>query len=101
MPNVEEIRGRARERNIRWTAHALRRMDERDIQIADCMRCLLEGEIIEEYPTDYPYPSCLMMEPGKPLHLVCSMGEGCLFVITAYVPDTDEWFPDWKRRIKP
>jgi len=70
----------------------------RNILIEDCLRCLLNGEIIEDYPTDYPYPSCLMMESKKPLHVVCAIGNGTLIIITVYVPNADKWHDGWKRR---
>ena len=33
---------------------------ERDISRADVKKCVLEGEIIEDYPDDFPHPSCLI-----------------------------------------
>ena len=47
------------------------------------------GEIIEEYPDDGPYPSCLIFgrtQEGRPLHVVCApvMDEGRLIIITVY-----------------
>lgn len=35
-------------------------MQERDISRADVKKCVLEGEIIEDYPEDFPHPSCLI-----------------------------------------
>lgn len=35
-------------------------MQERDISRADVKKCALEGEIIEDYPDDFPHPSCLI-----------------------------------------
>ena len=35
-------------------------MQERDISRADVKKCVLEGEIIEDYPDDFPHPSCLI-----------------------------------------
>ena len=40
--------------NIKWSKHCLERMQERDISIADAKSCLQTGEIIEEYPDDFP-----------------------------------------------
>lgn len=45
---------------ILWTKHCLERMHERDISRADVKNCILTGEIIENYPDDYPNPSCLI-----------------------------------------
>ena len=35
-------------------------MQERDISRADVKKCVFEGEIIEDYPDDFPHPSCLI-----------------------------------------
>ena len=35
-------------------------MHERGIRRADVIRCLESGEIIEDYPDDFPHPSCLV-----------------------------------------
>lgn len=35
-------------------------MQERDISRADVKKCVLEGEIIEDYSDDFPHPSCLI-----------------------------------------
>ncbi|MCI6126973.1 MAG: DUF4258 domain-containing protein [Enterocloster clostridioformis] len=35
-------------------------MQERDISRIDVKNCLLKGEIIEQYPDDFPHPSCLV-----------------------------------------
>ena len=40
--------------------HRLERMQERDISRADVKNGIATGEIIEEYPEDYPNPSCLI-----------------------------------------
>lgn len=45
--------------NIKWAKHCLERMQERDISIADVKSCLQTGEVIEDYPDDYPHPSVL------------------------------------------
>ena len=41
--------------------HAAKRLEQRGISIKDVMNCIMHGEIIEQYPTDYPYPSCLIL----------------------------------------
>ena len=64
-------------------------------------QAILNVSIIEDYPDDYPYPSCLILgyaEDGRPLHLVCGAGEGTLFIITAYRPSPEKWGADWKIR---
>ena len=90
--------------SIRWTEHILKRLMQRGIFQASVVQAIRSGEIIEQYPDDYPYPSCLLLgttEAGEALHIVCGIGEGKVWLITAYHPDPDEWESDLKtRRVK-
>ena len=90
--------------SIRWTGHILKRLMQRGIFQASVVQAIRSGEIIEQYPDDYPYPSCLLLgttEAGEALHRVCGIGEGKVWLITAYHPDPDEWESDLKtRRVK-
>ena len=58
--------------NLRFTAHALERMFERGVSPKDCETVLEEGETIEQYPEDQPFPSELRLGfvGGRPIHLV-------------------------------
>ena len=59
----------------------------------DVIQVLTNGEIIEQYPTDYPFPSCLVLgytKTGKALHVVCGSNGVELWLITAYIPDPIE-----------
>ena len=61
------------ESKILWTQHCLQRMQERDISRADVKNGIATGEIIEEYPDDFPNPSCLIFGynvNGRILHIV-------------------------------
>ena len=73
------------------------------IQVEELLEALDSGEIIEEYPEDTPYPSCLILghtSAGRVLHVVAAPvpnGES-LIIITTYQPDPDRWESDFKRR---
>ncbi len=87
--------------SIRWTGHILKRLMQRGIFQASVVQAIRSGEIIEQYPDDYPYPSCLLLgttEAGEALHIVCGIGKGEVWLITAYHPDPDEWESDLKTR---
>lgn len=90
---------------IKWYKHALERMQERDISRRDIKRCIMYGEIIEEYLDDFPHPSCLIFgytENNKVIHVVVSVdkiGE-MIGIITAYYPNTDKFELDLKTRRK-
>ena len=51
--------------------------------------CIRDGEVIEDYPDDYPFPSCLIL--GHGIHVVCGIGEGKAWIVTAYRPTLDKW----------
>ena len=79
----------------------LERIFRRGISMVDVMSALTNGEIIEQYPTDYPFPSCLVLgqtKAGKVLHVVCGSNGEELWLITAYFPNLFEWTEDFKRR---
>ena len=60
------------------------------------------GEIIEDYPDDKPYPSCLVLGKtsiGDPVHSVWAYNEfnKWAVIVTAYRPNPEVWI-DWKKR---
>lgn len=59
------------------------------------------GEIIEQYPEDDPFPSCLILGltcDKRPIHIVMSDEGNGSRIITAYIPDLDKWEEDLKTR---
>ena len=58
--DIQKIQSLFQERSVKWSTHCLERMQERDILRADVLSCVFQGEIIEDYPNDYPFPSCLI-----------------------------------------
>ncbi len=87
--------------NIEMSSHANSRCIKRIICSKDILNVLRNGEVIEQYPDDYPYPSCLELGlsiSGKPLHVRCAISNDKLWVITAYYPTTDKWNNDMKTR---
>ena len=100
---IEDIKRISENGNILWTTHCLERMGERDITRADVKNCISYGEIIEEYPDDFPNPSCLvfgMSLDNKILHVVVGFDEKYLYIITAYYPTEEKFEPDMKTRRK-
>ncbi len=83
------------------TEHAAERIRERNISIKSIRFSVMNGEIIEQYPDDYPYPSCLILgfdECGKAMH-ICMSDEGSSSrIITAYYPDDALWKDGFKIR---
>lgn len=99
--DITELRKLCVPKNIRITLHAAKRLEQRGIFLKDVISCIMNGEIIEQYPDDYPYPSCLIFGwniDGKILHVVIGHHESELFLITAYFPNTEKWESDFKTR---
>ena len=55
---------------------------------------------MEHYPDDYPFPSCLILgqKDDKIIHIVASINEDMIYIITAYIPDQAKWEGDFKTR---
>ena len=85
------------ENAISWTNHVMQRLIQRGITVSEIIEAIMTGEVIEDYPDDYPYPSCLVLG-GNKLHVVCGIGNGRLWIITAYRPTLDKWESDLKTR---
>ncbi len=58
--DIDTIKQMVNDGKIRWTNHVVVRLLQRNILQEDIEKALLNGEIIEEYENDYPYPSCLI-----------------------------------------
>lgn len=94
--------------SVNYKAHCLKRMMERDISRKDIENCIMEGEIIEDYPleqsnkSETSYPSCLILgitaDKCKKLHVVIGYNEETIIIITAYYPDLEHWNSDYKTR---
>ncbi len=99
--NIDDIKKMVKDGKIRWTKHVIVRLFQRNISQEDIENALLDGEIIEEYENDYPYPSCLVYGINlndEVLHIVCGLNEIELWIITAYYPDNIKWEEDLKKR---
>ncbi|MBI4316859.1 MAG: DUF4258 domain-containing protein [Chloroflexi bacterium] len=63
---------------------------------------LEQGKIIEEYPDDTPYPSCLILgwSGHRPLHVVVASNAKTLetIIVTVYQPDLAYWESGFERR---
>lgn len=91
--------------DIIFTAHAVTRMFERQIAVADVLDVLATGTVIERHRMDAPRPSTVtlgwVVRDGerKPVHVVSADDpDGRTVVITVYRPDPALWNADFTRR---
>lgn len=89
-------------RRLVFRVHALERMSERGITPVEVRHVIETGVVVEDYPTDTPYPSRLLLGfvDLRPLHVVVADNLDNLetIVITAYEPDPGQWDPALRRR---
>ena len=101
MINIEELQEYYKQGKVLISVHAQKRLRERGIRQRDIRNCIMSGEIIEQYPTDFPFPSCLVfgyITGARVLHVVAS-DEGTMSrIITAYFPDYEKFEKDLKTR---
>lgn len=101
MTTIEVLRQFCKNDSIFITNHAMERCRERGIAVKDILSAIMNGEIIENYPDDFPFPSCLVLGKdanGKVIH-ICMSNEGeASKVITAYYPSLEKWNADFKTR---
>ena len=101
MYTIEDFRKINKSENIIITLHGQLRLNERGITIDDVMNAINNGDIIEQYPDDFPFPSCLILGlsvQNTYIHIVVSMDEDKIYLITAYIPKRDKWETDFKTR---
>ena len=84
-----------------YRVHAIERMFQRDIYETHVEDIIKNGEIIESYLEDKPYPSFLVLgaSDSLALHVVYAKDDdNNIIVITAYKPSLKKWQDDLKTR---
>ena len=101
MIDLEKLKELYKQNMVFVTEHAAERFRQRGIRAKDIRNAVNSGIIIEQYPNDFPFPSCLIMGKdvnGKTIH-VCMSDEGTSSrIITAYYPSREKWMEDLKNR---
>ncbi len=93
------------EKKLLFLPHAIQQMSRPDRMIStlEVHKVINSGELIEDYPEDVRGHSCLILGHGdgeRAIHIVCSPKEDYLAIITAYLPDTEQWEANLKKRRK-
>ncbi len=90
---------------IVFSGHAVQRMFERGLGKDDVVMVLREGDVIQDYPDDTPYRSCVMLgwARGHPVHVLAALDDASrtAVVVTAYEPDPALWSKDFRTRRNP
>ena len=100
---IDEIQKLLKANQCVWTEHVSERMEQRNIVKEDVIRGILSGEIIEEYPDSYPFPSCLIwarLMNDKIIHIVVGCDQKSIYIISVYIPNELKFEKEFKIRRK-
>ena len=101
MVDISQLRAYYKNEDVLISNHAAMRFRQRGIKLKDIRCAVNNGKIIEQYPEDFPFPSCLILGRDmrhNVIHVVMS-DEGTMGrIITAYYPDPDRWDSKYEAR---
>ena len=66
--DIKALKDSIKNKRIEWQRHSLERMLERNISRATVVEAILNGELIEDYSCDKPFPSALFFYPDWSLY---------------------------------
>lgn len=85
-----------------FRVHAVQRMFERQISVKNIAQALQTGVTIDDYSTEMPEPSRLILafRGKRPFHVVTSENPVTseVTIITVYVPEPSKWNKDFTER---
>lgn len=101
---IADIIEAIRANRVRITDHADDEAEGDQLSFDEVYFSVLHGEIIEDYTSDKPYPSCLIYGQtfsGDPVHSVWAYNEHNQWavLITVYRPAPSLWI-NWRERRK-
>ncbi len=101
---IEAISYAIRKGRVRITDHADEEASNDNLTFDEIYYSVMQGEVIEDYATDKPFPSCLIMGKnfsGQTIHSVWAYNPNNQWavLITVYRPDPTRWI-DGKVRVK-
>ncbi|MBI5215412.1 MAG: DUF4258 domain-containing protein [Ignavibacteriae bacterium] len=90
--NISDIIDSIHNNKVRVSDHADEESIEDNLSLNEILFSVINGEIIEDYPNDKPFPSCLILGYNKikePIHSVWAYNEinKWSVLITVYRPD--------------
>ena len=102
---LERIKSCLKSERVLYSGHARKEMRFEEfgqITEQEVYEAILSAEVIEEYPDDKPYPSCLLFgrtRNNRPLHIVIAYDamEMQVIIVTVYQPIPEKW-EDYRRR---
>jgi hypothetical protein len=100
--DLNKLRTLVSQKKIIWKRHALERMLERGLSRAVIFQVIASGELIEDYSEDRPFQTGLLLgwDGNRPVHVVATLEEDVIGIITVYEPTTEHFESDFRTRRK-
>lgn len=99
---LQFIQDCVRHKKIIWTYHVNLRLEQRSVPREAILESVNSYEIIEEYPQDKYFPSCLVYAEFKKesVHIQFAIDQNNknVRIVTIYRPTLDKWEKDFKTR---
>ncbi len=98
---LDAIQKQAVEQLIRVTLHTRQEMAEELITLDEVLEAIADGQILEDYAEHQRGACCLLYgrtRQGRPLHIVCTIKQPSLVIITVYIPQPPKWITATRRR---
>lgn len=100
MIEIKAIIEAIKAKRFRITDHAGEEANNDRISLTEALETISTGEIIEQYPDDKPYPSCLVssrLRSNEPMNTAWAFNETTKSSasITTYRPDPRRWI--WEK----
>ena len=104
MITLTDIINAIQNSRVKITNHADEEAEADNLTFDEIYFSVLHGEIIENYSTDKPYPSCLIYGKNfccKPIHSVWAYNENNQWavLITVYRPNPERWLNLKERKL--
>jgi hypothetical protein len=106
VSTFDEVKRAIADSRYYTTKHANEEAEDDNLDLEKVIERSLGAELLEDYPTAYPHPACLMLGwlcPGEPVHVVWAYDRrrGYAAMVTTYRPDPARWSADFRKRAKP
>jgi hypothetical protein len=92
--DVTDIINAIQANRVNITQHARKEAQEDNLLLDEIFDSTQNGEVIEDYPTDTPYPSCLINgqnQAGHPVHSVWAYAADSQIAVLRAYPKTSNW----------